>query len=400
LIDRLFDELPALMILGPRATGKSTTAARHARTIVRLDRAAEAAALVADPDTTLSALREPILLDEWQAVPEVLGAVKRSVDLDPSPARFLLTGSVRGDLDEQTWPGTGRVVRLSLWGLTVGEITGSRTIETPFIDRIATGAEIESPAEPTDLLGYVELALRGGFPQAALSTSDSVRERWLESYVDQLVTRDALGLGSGRDPDRLRRYFEGYAMNTAGVVADKTLLETANINRKTGVAYEQLLKNLFVVASLPAWSTNHMKRLVKSPKRCLADSSLLGALLRLDVQAVLRDGDLLGRLIETFVIAQVRSELEVCSTRPRMYHVRERNGHHEVDLLIELGGGRVIAIEIKATAAPKGNDARHLNWLREQIGDRFVAGIVFHTGPRVFSLGEQISAIPICALWQ
>jgi predicted AAA+ superfamily ATPase len=126
LLDRRLAELsvslPAPLIVGPRAAGRTTTARRRARSIVRLDRPAEAAAFRADPDSALSAMTEPVLLDEWQEVPDVLGAVKRAVDDDPRPGRFLLTGGVVADLDSRTWPGTGRVVRLPLYGLTVREL--------------------------------------------------------------------------------------------------------------------------------------------------------------------------------------------------------------------------------------------------------------------------------------
>src|SRR3990170_6238639 len=98
-IDALLAELPAIFLTGPRATGKTTTAARRAATIVRLDREAEAVAVRADPDAALRGLPEPILLDEWQVVPSVLGAVKRAVDSRPDPGRFLVAGSVRGGLE-------------------------------------------------------------------------------------------------------------------------------------------------------------------------------------------------------------------------------------------------------------------------------------------------------------
>lgn len=397
LLDELLRELPAVLVVGPRATGKTTTAARHAATIVQLDRAAQAAPFEADADAALRELDEPVLLDEWQVVPAVLGAVKRAVDANRRPGRFLLTGSIRADIDAETWPATGRVVRVDMYPLTVAEQVGSGT--RPLVDRLIHG-EILSPAgDPPDLRGYVDLALQGGFPDVALGMSPRARERWLDSYVDQLLTRDALNLEAGRDPQRLGRFFEAYVLNSAGLVEDKTIYDAAGINRKTAVAYTQLLKNLLVIDELPSWTSNRLKRLIRSPKRYLVDSALLGGVLGVDGAAVLRDGDILGRLLDTFVVAQLRAEATVAEARPRMFHLRQEDGRHEVDIVAEIRGGAVIGIEIKAASAPTADTARHLAWLRDQLGDRFIAGVVLHTGPATYSLGQKLVAAPICTLW-
>lgn len=402
LIDKtlatLLVQLPAVMVTGPRAAGKTTTAGRHAVNIVRLDRPQEAAAFRADPDVALGGYEEPILLDEWQEVPSVLGAVKRAVDRDPRPNRFVLTGSVRADLEAATWPGTGRIVRVPMYGMTVRELAGKA--EGPsLLDRLASGGPLRVPDDSPDLRGYVELALRGGFPDPALSTSESVRARWLEGYVEQLLTRDAAGIDSRRDPARLRRYFEAYALNTAGIVSDTTLLRAAGINRRTAVAYEQLLTNLFVVEAMPAWTSNRLRRLSLGPKRYFVDPAIPAAVLHLDADAVLRDGDLFGRLLDTFVAAQLRAECASSDSRPRLYHLREEHGRREVDVLAEFGGRDLLAFEVKADAAPGRDAARHLTWLRDRLGERFAGGIVFHTGPRAFKLDEKITAAPISMLW-
>lgn len=386
------------MVAGPRATGKTTTAARHAATVVHLDRPAEAALFHADPDAALAAYEQPVLLDEWQEVPSVLGAVKRAVDEDPRPGRFLLTGSVSADLDTVTWPGTGRIVRVPMYGMTVREQLGRIGAPT-FIDNLATGGPLTSGGEAPDIRGYLELALASGFPDPFLRLTASARVRWLDGYVEQLLTRDAVEAEPGRDPQRLRRFLEAYALNTAGIVTDTTLYEAAGINRKTAVAYERLLTNLFVVEAVPAWTSNRLKRLSLAPKRYLVDPALAAAVARLDLHAVLRDGDMLGRLLDTFVAAQLRAELAVCTTRPRLYHLREEHGRYEVDLVAELGGGGLLAFEVKAHAAPGARAAQHLTWLRDRLGDRFLHGVVFHTGPAVYALGERITAVPICALW-
>ncbi len=394
-------ELPALMLTGPRATGKTTTARRHAQSIVRLDVEAQAAAFTADPDAALMALRLPVLLDEWQAVPGVLGAVKRAVDEGAGAGSFLLTGSVSADLHAQTWPGTGRIVPLHMHPLTVRETRGSLAAE-PFLLRLAA-ADMDgflAPADPPDLVGYLELALRGGFPEAALGLSVDARQAWLQGYLDQLFTRDAESLHGPRDPRRLARYFEALALSTAGLPQHRTLYEAAGIDRKTALAYDRLLINLFVLEIVPAWSTNRLLRLAKAGKRYLVDPSLAAAALRLDELALLADGEMLGRILDTFVLAQLAPELELASFAPHLHHLRTRDGRHEIDLVAEMPAGGIVAIEIKATASPKRADARHLEWLRDQLGALFLAGAVLHAGPRPFTLAERVFALPICTFWQ
>jgi len=401
-VDELLTQLPALLVIGPRAVGKSTTIARRARSIIRLDREGEAAAFVADPDAALRGLAEPVLLDEWQVVPGVLGAVRRSIEADRRPNRFLVTGSVRAELDNAVWPGTGRLTRVAMYPMSIREQRGLATGGT-FFDKLAHGEQLSVPAAPPDLRGYVELALRSGFPDPALHLSGKPREVWLESYIEDLLTHDVEQLEDTRtkrhDRRLLRNYFEAYALNSAGIAQHKTIFGAAKLDRKTADRYESLLTDLLVVEQIPSWRSNRLRRLVHQPKRYLIDPALIATALRLDVQGVLGDGDLLGRVLDTFVAAQLRPQLAPSDTRPRLYHLRTEGGRQEVDLLAELAGQRVIGMEVKAGAAPERVDAKHLIWLRDKIGGRFVAGIVFHTGPRLFELDEGIIAAPIAALW-
>jgi uncharacterized protein len=400
LLRRRLQHHSAILIIGPRATGKTTTAERLARTTLRLDRPGEAALVRADADAALRELEEPILIDEWQIVPEILGAVKRAVDKDPRPGRYLVTGTVRGEADSPTWPGTGRLLRVPMYGLTVSEVRG-RIPKVPLLDRLARGdlhERLTSP-ERLDLRDYAELAARGGFPEPVLRLPDAERGVWYVSYIDQLLTRDVAELSSRRDPQLLRRYLEVYALHTAGVVEQRALNEAAGIAKATGEGYDALLRNLLIVDSLPAWWTNRLKRLTKAPKRYVVDPSLALAVLRTDFDGLLRDANLLGRVLDTFVVAQLRAELPRCDTRPRLFHLRQEQGRREVDTLVEYGGGRVLAVEVKATSAPNRDDARHLIWLRDELGERFVGGVVLHTGPHTFELDERVIAAPIAVLW-
>ena len=202
-----------------------------------------------------------------------------------------------------------------------------------------------------------------------------------------------------RDTERLRRYFEAYALNSAGVSEHKTIFDAAGVTRVTATEYEDLLTRLLVVDQMPAWSSNRLKRLVRTPKRYVIDAALIAAALRLGAQAVISDGDLLGRMLDTFVVAQLRPETVTAESEPRLYHLRTEAGRHEVDVMAELGGGRVLGVEIKAAAAPGDADARYLRWLREQLGARMVAGVILHTGPRPYALSDEIIAAPIATLW-
>jgi uncharacterized protein len=402
LLDQLLGQLPGLQIVGPRAAGKTRTFARRAATIIRLNAEAEAAAFEADPDAALEGLAEPVLLDEWQEVPGVFGAARRAIDMDPRPNRFYLTGSVNADLENEVHEGTGRLVRFAMHPMSVRERIGDVSTPTLF-DKLAAGDSLSVPLDTPNLPGYIELALASGLPFIALGLDGRARRVALEGYLESLLTHDVEQLEEGRgrkhDRIRLRNYFEAYALNSGSVCDHKTIFDAAQVGRDTANTYEDLLTNLFVVDQIPAWATNRLKRLAHQPKRYVVDAALMAAALRLDTAGIMRDGNLLGRVLETFVVAQLRPEVTVSGVTPRLYHLRTEQGRHEIDLIAELGGQRVIGMEIKANAAPDERDARHLIWLRETIEESFVAGVVFHTGPRLYEIGEGIVAAPISALW-
>ncbi len=199
----------------------------------------------------------------------------------------------------------------------------------------------------------------------------AARRAWLESYVEDLLTHDVEQIEESptrrRDTQRLRRFLEAYALDSAGVADQKTIYEAAQVSKATATAYEDLLAALLITERVPAWSSNRLKRLVRRPKRYLIDAALMTTTLGLDEQAVIADGDMLGRVLDTFVAAQLRPELAISDSRPRLYHLRTEEGRHEIDLVAELAGRRVVGVEVKASAAPSTHkDGRHLVWLAEQ----------------------------------
>ncbi len=399
LLSALLGEFPAVLVVGPRACGKTTTALRHARSVIRLDRESEAVAVRADPDGALDMPR-PLLIDEWQLAPAVLGAVKRVVDDRPGPGAFVITGSVRTDMTAQGWPLTGRALRLVMYGLTEREIEG-HAAATSIIDRIgAIGVDaLTAPTVALTLDGYLQRAVRGGFPDAVIASSETMRRRWLTAYVEQLLRRDVDMADPGRDPVRLDRYLRAICANSAGVVADSAILESAGINRETASSYGRLLTNLFAIEEVPAWWTNRLKRLVQLRKRYVVDTGVLAAVLGVTARSIRAHGDLLGRVLDTFVMAQLRAEAAVSEAQPGLFHLRTQEGRHEIDILLEFGGGEVFGIEVKASGAPGRRDAVHLEWLRDQLGSAFIGGVVLHTGPRLYPLADRIVAAPMSSLW-
>ena len=398
VLAEMLEDHAAILVVGPRAAGKTTSCEQHAATVIRLGEPAVADAFRAGPTALLVDRDEPVLVDEWQEVPSSLQAIKVAVDSDPKRGRFLVTGSVRGDIDAPTWPGTGRLVRLQMYGLTEREIEG-RLRSQSWLAKLVNGDVPLRYRSGLNVRDYVQRALRSGFPEPALMTTGRGRARWLSSYVDQMVTRDAQSIAPGRDPQRLRAYLSAVALNSAGVVDDTTLWTAAGIAKDTARAYDTLLQNLLVIDRLPAWTSNRFKRLTLASKRYLVDAGLFSGVLGLTDNDVLSDGDLLGRLIETFVVAQCRAELALMSPVPRMHHLRSSEGQHEIDLVIEVGARRLVAIDIKATATPNPGDARHLRWFRRELGDEQVTTVLLHTGSETLIFDDGTIASPISAIW-
>jgi uncharacterized protein len=150
---------------------------------------------------------------------------------------------------------------------------------------------------------------------------------------------------------------------------------------------------------VPAWTSSRLKRLTKGAKRYIVDTALAAAAADVTAAEIVRDGDLRGRWFDAFAAVQLRAEIAARAPARKLHHLRAEGSRHEVDLVIDVGRGRLFGIEFKAGAAPSRDDARHLRWLRDEVGPNFVGGVVIHAGNAVAELDDRIAAVPLSAVW-
>lgn len=409
-LDELLSGLPAIALEGPKAVGKTASALRRAATVYRLDDAAERSVAKADL-TRLTGGRPPVLIDEWQRLPESFDRVRRAVDDGARPGSFLLTGSA-SPTDTPTHSGAGRIVRLRMRPMTLIE----RGIGIPSVSLRSLLAGERAPINgrtEVDLECYVQEILASGFP-GIRGLSPRLLRAQLDGYLDRIVDRDFEDLGRQvRRPATLRRWMAAYAAATATTTSHEKIRGAASgdrgeaPSRATTQPYREVLERLWILDPVPAWlpTRNHLARLSAPPKHHLADPALAARLLQVDAATLLqgrsggpalpRDGTLLGALFESLVTLCLRVYAQAAEAK--VAHLRTWSGEHEVDLIIERGA-QLVAVEVKLGQSPEERDLRHLHWLQNELGDHLTDAIVITTGRSAYRRPDGIAIIPAALL--
>jgi predicted AAA+ superfamily ATPase len=353
-----------------------------------------------DPSAFVQGLPEPVVLDEFQRAPDLLAAIKAQLNKDRRPGRFILAGSARHDVvPELADYLTGRVELLTLWPFAMAELApGVR----PIVDRLFDGTILDdrrtsAMARPA----LVDLVLRGGYP-IAVELDATARRRWFSNLAELVVERLAVDVAVVRRTDLLGRFLRLTAARTAQVLNASDIGRELGIGRDLAGDYLRYLELAYLAFELPAWSTNLTARVTKRPKLHMVDSGLAGHLQGLtaerlspvDPAAVSR----FGSLLETFVVTEVLKQSSWADTPVRPFHFRTADGV-EVDLVLESADGRVCAIEIKAGSQVSSGATRGLEYLRDRLGDRFVAGVLLTSGPNGQRISNRLATAPIDALW-
>ena len=397
LVEALADT-PVVVVAGPRQAGKSTLAARvvaEARgTWLTLDDAAVLDVARTDPVGFVRGRHGLVGIDEAQRVPELLLAIKAEVDAARRPGRFLLTGSTRllgaPRLADSL---AGRMEALTLWPFTQAELADAAVVPA-LIDAVFGGAVSDLHPPAVSRSDVLERAAAGGF-LPALDRAGRRRTAWFDSYVAGVIDREVRALTDATYLRELPRLLRLCAARTSGELNVTDLARDLGLSRSTTDSYLAHLEAVFLIQTIPAWSTNLTARVVRRPKLTVTDTGLAARLLGGRLNS---DPELAGRLLETFVAGELRSQAEWSQTRPSLFHYRDRDGA-EVDLVLESGDGRVVGVEVKAGATVRAVDLSGLRLLEHRLGSDLAAGIVLCTAPEPRHLGGRLWILPISALW-
>ncbi len=392
-------DTPVVVLTGARQTGKTTlvralASSAHPARYLSFDDAGVLAAAQADPAGFVAGLDGPVVLDEVQRVPQLFLALKAGVDRDRRPGRFLLTGSANvlllPRLAELL---VGRMEVLSLWPLAQSEIAG---VGASFVDRVFVDPPFSVSSEAWPQL--LDRILRGGYPEVLGRASAARRQAWFQSYITSLLQRDVRDLVNVERLTALPRLLSLLATRAASLLNTSELSRTSGIPLSTLKRYLALFETTFLIQLLPAWSGNLGKRLVKAPKLFLSDTGVLASLLGANHRLLERDRTLAGPLLENFVVMELFKHVSWSQVRPRLFHFRTQTGQ-EVDLVLEDAAGRVVGIEVKASASVSAKDFKGLRTLAEAVGEGFLRGLVLYAGTESIPFGGAFHALPVQALW-
>lgn len=392
------EDSPVVFVHGARQCGKSTlvqsVSTRRKARYVTLDEAGTLSAARADPQGFLAGLETPVVIDEVQACPALLPAIKVAVDRRREPGRYLLTGSANAlVVPELSRSLVGRVELLSLRTLSQGEIAGTTD---GFVDWLFSSDPV--PASFPKVADIGARVVAGGYPEVIARRSSERRVAWFEAYVTTILQRDVRDLADVEGLHQLPQLLRLLAARSASIVNFSEISRALALPQTTLKRYFALLEAVFLIQRLPAWSTNLGKRFARSPKLFVLDSGLAAHLQGIDGAAWKEPATRRGPLLENFVFSEIEKQLGWNSVRARLHHYRAHEGD-EIDFILEDPRGRVVGVEVKASATPSASDAAPLRKLAQELGSRFVRGVVLHCGTEVVPFDRRVHALPVSALW-
>lgn len=385
-------DTPAVLVNGPRQCGKTTlvqTLATSSRPYLTLDDATALAAATSDPVQFLRGL-DGAIIDEVQRAPALLRTLKRLIDQDRRPGRFILTGSA----DLLALPTVAESLAGRMEVITLLPLSWPERLRVPsvFLPRAFDG---ELAAHPAPLAGtdLVDRVLEGGYPEMIQRSDPQRRRAWARAYVNGILQRDVRDLGEVSRLDAMPRLLRMLAAHATQLTNFSSLGAPIALDDKTTRRYTGLLEQCFLVRRLEPWFRNDLKRLVTTPKTHFLDAGLLAALRGVTADSIARDRSALGPLLETWVFAELLKLVHEMDDDLRLAFHRTRDGE-EVDFVIEHRDGGLIAIEVKAAASASVADFKGLRHLQQACGDALRLGVLLYDGDTAVPFGQRLWAAP------
>ena len=394
----------AVVIEGPRACGKTTTARQIAASEARLDVDEVARRMAGLEPARVLVGDTPRLIDEWQIEPAIWNHVRRAVDDRHLPGQFILAGSALPADDATRHTGAGRLTRLRMRPLSTFEL--DRSSGDVSLGDLLDGARVETGRSVVAIDDLAELICVGGWP-VNLGRAPRQALRANRDHLDEIRRLDiANGDGRRRDPVRVGMLLRSLARNVATAAATATLASDTGegvsaIKEHTAADYLRALERIMIVENQPAWPTHLRSRSVlrSKPVRHLADPSLAVAAVRATPARLLRDLDFMGLLFESMVVRDLRIYAQAADAE--VFHYREKGGL-EVDAIIQGNDGRWAAFEVKLGGGRVDDGARNLLRLAERVdvgrmGEPTVLGVIVSSGYG-YTREDGVGVIPVGVL--
>jgi predicted AAA+ superfamily ATPase len=396
-------DTPVILLHGARQSGKSYLAHQAAQDVfhtdyVTLDDLTALGSATRDPAGFLNGLGDRAVIDEAQRVPNLLIAIKASVDRDRRPGRFLLTGSANvRSLPQFSDALAGRVEILDLWPLSQGELN---SVQDNFLDAVFADDFADRARKVAGAVDWQPLALAGGFPEVVLRRDGARRTAWFDAYLQTILTRDVRDLVNIAGLAEMPHLLSLVAERASGLLNHADLARDAGVSLPTLRRYFALLHATYLIRTVQPWFTNRAKRLVKTEKLYLGDTGLLAYLADMRPDRFQKHPRMRGALLENFVFLELMKQRGWSDTRPQVLHFRTHDGQ-EVDFVLEAPGGRrIVGVEVKAAASVSPADTHGMVALSELAGDDFVRGVILYGGDTVVPIRENIHAVPLSCLWK
>jgi uncharacterized protein len=391
---------PVVLLLGARQVGKSTLMQELTQSrkwhYVSFDDLFAMSSAKNDPVGFIDNSPKPIVIDEIQRVPEIALPIKTVVDTLQKKGLFALTGSANPLMSPKLNDSlAGRMFILQLHPLAQAEILETKEA---FLELVFSKSWSFPRFKKWPRDAMMKALILGGYPGMVKVEDPQVRKMWCNSLLTSILQRDLQDLMHVRKLEEMPLLARLLASRAAQLLNISELSRLSGIPNATLAIYLQLFEMLFLTHRLLSWQKTLEKKLTKVPKIYFCDTGLLLFLLGVTEEGLKENPQLLGHVLENFVVQEIKKISSWSAISVEQYHFRTQAGAG-VDLILEDAQGRIVGIEIKLSETIHSNDFKGLQELQKLAGKKFHRGIVLYPGDATLPFGENMYTLPLTSLF-